>query len=170
MAKNNIYPAKSQEIFKRYAKVPVNIVAGLRVDPFDTRVQVGWTLSTSESDFDFKEKVRREFVYDNEVLEVYSEHEDVMFRRLNKNLLDKGLLKEYTGIQSDSTYNNFISDEQVTVIVEMRSLTDFREELEKFTSVDTLDRIKDAAVAANKSVKKIQIIDARLKAVQDDLD
>ncbi|MFN9113992.1 MAG: hypothetical protein ACK5XN_28335, partial [Bacteroidota bacterium] len=84
MAKNNIYPAKSEEIFKRYAKVPVNIVAGLRVDPFDTRIQVGWTLSTSEEDFDFSSKTRRNFVYDNEVIELYSSHEDVMFRRLNK--------------------------------------------------------------------------------------
>jgi|NOAtaT_7_FD_contig_21_5016189_length_1073_multi_9_in_0_out_0_3 hypothetical protein len=170
MAKNNIYPAKSEEIFKRYAKVPVNIVAGLRVDPFDTRIQVGWTLSTSEEDFDFSSKTRRNFVYDNEVIELYSSHEDVMFRRLNKNLLDKGLLKEYTGIQAENSSNNFISDEQVAIIVEIKSLTDFKQELEKFTSVATLSRIKEMAIATNKSVKKVQIIEARLKAVQDELD
>jgi hypothetical protein len=170
MTKNNIYPAKSEEVFKRYAKVPANIVAGLRMDPFDSRVQVGWTLSTNEDDFDFVNKTRKNFVYENEVIELYSPHEDLMFRRLNKNLLDKGLLKEYTGIQIETSSNNFISDEQVAVVVEIKSLTDLKQELQKFNSVVTLTRIKDMAIATNKSVKKVQIIEARLKAVQDELD
>lgn len=168
MSKNNIYPTKSHEVYKRYAKVPANIIAGLRADPFDPRIQVGWTLSTSEEDFDFVKKARARFTYENEVLEVYSEQEDVLFRRLNKNLLNQGLLKEYTGVDADtSSSTNFVTDEQINAIVEIRSLADFTKELTKFTSEDTLERILNAAVASNKSYKKIQAIEARIEAVKD---
>jgi hypothetical protein len=168
MARNNIYPTKSHEVYKRYAKVPTNIVAGLRADPFDSRVQVGWTLSTSEEDFNYETKTRAKFNYENEVIEIYSEQEDALFRRLNKNLLSKGLLKEYTGVDADAGDTaNFLTDAQVNAVVEIRSLADFTQELSKFTSEDTLQRILDAATASNKSFKKIQAVEARIKAVKD---
>lgn len=163
MAKNNIYLTLSDYVYRRYAKVPVNIVAGLRPDPLDPRVQIGWTLSTAEGDYNISDKKRVNFVYENEVIEVYSESEDVIFRRLNKALLDKGLLREYVGAQSTEISENFISDEGILTLVTMKSLADFKKELQKFTSSVTLTRIKERAEEVGVSVSKIRAIESRMQ-------
>jgi hypothetical protein len=170
MAMNNIYPTVSNEAYKKYAKVPINMLAGLRVDPTDTRVNVGWLLSTDEDNYDLSSNSRKAFVYDDEVIEIYSELEDKMFRRLNKGLFAKGLLKDYHESQLPIDTKNFISDAEITEIVDLRSMTEFMSRLDKFDSLSTLNRIRDFAISENKSVKKVQAIDARIKAVQDVVD
>jgi len=170
MAMNNIYPTVSNEAYKKYAKVPINMLAGLRVDPTDTRVNVGWLLSTDEENYDLPSNSRKAFVYDDEVIEIYSELEDKMFRRLNKGLFAKGLLKDYHESQLPIDTKNFISDAEITEIVDLRSMTELVSRLDKFDSLSTLNRIRDFAISENKSVKKVQAIDARIKAVQDVVD
>lgn len=170
MAMNNIYPTVSNEAYKKYAKVPINMLAGLRVDPTDTRVNVGWLLSTDEENYDLPSNSRKAFVYDDEVIEIYSELEDKMFRRLNKGLFAKGLLKDYHESQLPIDTKNFISDAEITEIVDLRSMTELVSRLDKFDSLSTLNRIRDFAISENKSVKKVQAIEARIKAVQDVVD
>lgn len=170
MAINNIYPTVAQGVFKKYAKVPINMLAGLRADPNDTRNNVGWVLNTDESNFDLSTNSRTAFVYDDEVIELYSEIEDKMFRRLNKTLFAKGLLKEYSEEDLPPNLKNFLSDAEVANIVDMRSLSEFAAKIDLFDSIPTLQRIKEYAIAENKSVKKIHVIDARIKAVQDVVD
>lgn len=161
MPKNNIYLPLSDSVYRRYAKVPVNIVAGLRPDPTDPRVQIGWTLSTAESDYDLVSKKRVNFVYENEVIETYSESEDKVFRRLNKTLLDKGLLREYVGTNNHEISENFINDDEIVNLVEMKSIADFKKALKRFTSLTTLARIKERAEDSGVSVTKIRAIEAR---------
>jgi hypothetical protein len=170
MAMNNIYPTVAEEAYKKYAKVPINMLAGLRVDPTDTKVNVGWLLSTDEENFDLSSNSRRAFVYEDEVIEIYSEMEDKVFRRLNKSLFAKGLLKDYHESQLPIDTKNFLSDAEVAEIVDLRSMVEFSSRLEKFDSLSTLERIRDYAVSENKSVKKVQAIEARIKAVQDVVD
>lgn len=169
MANNNIYLELEGNVYKRYEKVPVNIVSGLRANPLDTKLQVGWSLTTSEDDFSFKENRRTAFVYETEVIEIYSELEDKIFRRLNKNLFDKGLLKVHAGLTPEYDFANFITDEQVGEIINIRTMDEFKNKLDTYNSVSTLNRIKDAAVAANKSIKKVQLIDTRIEVVQDNV-
>ena len=169
MSRNNIYP-EMQKVFKRYAKVPVFIVAGLRLDPTDSRTQVGWTLSTSEDSFDFEGKRRTEFVYDDEVIEIYSEEEDKLFKRINKSLFSRGLLKEYNEEDLPPDLTNFMSDADIDEIVDLKTMSEFTKRLDSLTSVPTIKRIHEAALNKNKPIKKIQAIEARLKAVQDDVD
>lgn len=163
MAKNNIYLTMSNSVYRRYAKVPINIIAGLRPDPVDLRVQVGWTLSTAEQDYDLAARKRVNFVYENEVIEIYSEAEDKVFRRLNRSLLDSGLLREYIGEQSNEISDNFITDDAVLVLVSMKSNADFKKELQKFTSLVTLARIKERAEEIGVSIAKIRAIEARVQ-------
>jgi hypothetical protein len=170
MAINNIYPSISTGVYKKYAKVPINMLAGLRSDPLDTKVNVGWVLSTDEKNFDLASNSRTAFVYDDEVIEIYSETEDKIFKRLNKALFSKGLLKDYNEDELPVNLKNFVNDSEIYEIVELRSLAEFNSRLEKFDSVATLQRIREVAVSENKSVKKVQAIDARIKAVQDVVD
>ena len=169
MAKNNIYPA-FETIYKRYAKVPVHIVAGDRVDPHDSSKNVGWTLSTQEESFDFDTKRRSAFVYEDEVIELYSELEDKLFKRMNKSLFVNGLLKEYNEADLQPDLTNFLTDEEINEIVELKSMTEFNKRLYSLTALSTLQRVREAAVYQNKPIKKIQAIDARIKAAQDDTD
>jgi hypothetical protein len=169
MAKNNIYPA-FESVYKRYAKVPIHIVAGNRVDPQDSTKNVGWTLSTKEENFDIEKQKRTEFVYEDEVIEIYTPLEDKMFQRFNKSLFSLGLLKEYDQESLPPDMNNFLNDSDVLEIVEMKSLTELAKRLQLLTSVATLQRIRELAVSLNKTIRKIQIIDDRIKAVEDDTD
>ena len=166
MANNNIYLELEGSVYKRYEKVPINIVAGLRANPLDTKLQVGWSLTTDEEDFSIKENRRLAFVYETEVIEIYSEMEDRIFRRLNKSLFDKGLLKVHEGLTPEYDFANFITDEQVGEIINIRTMDEFKNKLDVYNSLSKLSRIKDAAVTANKSIKKIQLIDKRIEVVQ----
>lgn len=169
MANNNIYVELEGSAYKRYEKVPINIVAGLRANPLDTKLQVGWSLTTSEDDFSVKENKRTAFVYETEVIEIYSEIEDKIFRRLNKSLFDKGLLKVHEGLTPEYDFANFITDEQVGEIINIRTTDEFKNKLDAYNSLSTLNRIKDAAITANKSIKKIQLIENRIEVVQENV-
>ncbi len=163
MAKNNIYLTMNHDVHRRYAKVPVNIVAGLRPDPVDPRIQVGWTLNTAESDYDLATKRRINFVYENEVIEIYSEAEDRVFRKLNQALLNAGLLREYVGTAETEVSANFLTDDQVLEIVNIRSIADFKRELQAITSPVTLQRVKERAEDSNVTVSKLKALDARMQ-------
>lgn len=169
MAKNNIYPA-FDTVYKRYAKVPIHIVAGDRVDPQDSTKNVGWTLSTKEDNFSIETQKRTEFVYEDEVIEIYSALEDKLFQRMNKSLFSRGLLKEYDQESLPPDMANFLNDSEILEIVEIKSLTELAKRLQLITSLTTLQRIRESAVSLNKTVKKVQVIDDRIKAVQDDID
>ena len=88
---------------------------------------------------------------------------------MNKSLFDKGLLKVHEGLTPEYDFANFITDEQIGEIINIRTMDEFKNKLDMYNSLDTLNRIKDAAVAANKSIKKIQLIDKRIEVVQDNV-
>lgn len=170
MAMNNIYHMMQDSIYKRYTKVPINLVGGLRVDPTDTRLQIGWVLHTDEADFDFTTKKRTQFVYDNEVIEIYSESEDKLFRKLNAGLFRAGLLKEFFETDEVVSSPNFVNDSEIDRIVEIRSIADFQAELANFDALATLERIKQQLIDQGKSVKKVQLVENRIKEVRDVVD
>jgi len=170
MALNNIYFTLQDKIYKRYTKVPVNVVGGLRVDPTDTRLQIGWVLTTGEDSYDYSTKKRTKFVYDDEVIEVYSEPEDKLFRKLNSGLFRSGLLKEYNEENELVDSPNFVNDAEILRVIEIRSLAEFEAALKKFDAVATLERIYQQLIDQGKSVKKVQLVEARLKEVRDVVD
>lgn len=164
MSKENIYPELSGKVVKRYAKVPVHMVAGVRIDPYDSRRQVAWLLETSADNFDVKTKTRT-FSYEDEVIELYSDFEAESFVRLNKKLIAAGTLKVYEGTSSQVNEVNTMSDSQLNEIINLRANADFQEQLEKITSALTLVRMKHLATEAGKSIKRIQMIESRIEVL-----
>lgn len=165
-SKNNIFPDLEHKVFKRFCKVPVHVVAGLRPDPYETRKSIPFILQTHEENYDVKNK-RLKFEYEDEVIELYSQFEVDTFKRQNKLLFDKGFLKEYTEVQAEVSTENTVSDVKLEELANIRNNEAFAESLTKITSVLTLERLKQIATAAGKSVKKIQLIDARIEALED---
>lgn len=163
---NNIFPELEDKVFKRYSKVPVHILSGLRPDPYETRKTIPWVLQTKEENYDNKQK-KLTFDYEDEVIELYSQYEVDTFKRLNKAMFDNGYFKEYLGSQAPVNTTNILSDEELLIIADIRSNETFAHELTKLTSSLTLERLKQIATAAGKSVKKIQLIEARIEALND---
>jgi hypothetical protein len=164
MSKENIYPELSDKVVKRYAKVPIHIVAGVRIDPYDARRQVAWLLETQVENFDVKSKART-FNYEDEVIELYSDFEVDSFVRLNRKLIAAGTLKVYEGTGSLVNEVNTMSDSQLIEIINLRANVDFQEQLEQITSALTLVRMKHLATEAGKSIKRIQMIESRIEVL-----
>jgi hypothetical protein len=163
---NNIFPELEEKIFKRYSKVPVHMLSGMRPDPYETRKSIPWILQSKDKNYNIKAK-HLEFEYEDEVIELYSQFEVDTFKRLNKNLFDQGFFKEYAGEQAPVNTTNTISDNELENIANIRSNEAFAVEINKLTSPLTLERLKQIATAAGKSVKKIQLIDSRIEALED---
>lgn len=167
MATNNIYHELADKVVKRYAKVPLHIISGVRVDPHNQNAKVVWILKTELENYDFKTK-KTNFVYEDEVIELYSQFEADAFVRLNASLFKNGLIKEYHGKQDEVDLSNAIDDTELLRIANLKTISDFESSLEKFSSQLTLERLKQIAIQAGKSVKRIQLIDARIEALNDD--
>lgn len=163
---NNIFPELEGKIFKRYSKVPVHMLSGNRPDPYETRKSIPWVLQTKDINYDIKAK-HLEFDYEDEIIELYSQFEVDTFKRMNKALFDQGFFKEYIGEQVPVNTVNIISDNDLLEIANIRSNEAFAVEINKLTSPLTLERLKQIATAAGKSVKKIHLIDARIEALED---
>jgi hypothetical protein len=166
MSKQNIYYELSDKVVKRYAKVPVHLVAGVRIDPYDTKNTISWLLMTDASNYDEKTK-QRTFVYEDEVIELYSQYEADAFVRLNKKLIERGLLKVYTGSGNSVDETNTMSDDELSQILSIRSNEDFASEVNKLSSSLTLIRLKQLAIDLGKSVKRVQVLEARIKQLND---
>jgi hypothetical protein len=69
---NNIFPELEGKIFKRYSKVPVHMLSGMRPDPYETRKSITWVLQTKDTNYNIKTK-KVEFEYEDEVIELYSQ-------------------------------------------------------------------------------------------------
>jgi septum formation inhibitor MinC len=72
-------------------------------------------------------------------------------------------LQKNTNLKNAET----ISDNELENIANIRSNEAFAVEINKLTSPLTLERLKQIATAAGKSVKKIQLIDSRIEALED---
>lgn len=167
MSTNTIYPELADSVYIRYAKVPLHIVSGIRVDPHDPKSRVAWILKTDTSNYNLVTK-ERTFVYEDEVIELYSKLEHDVFLRVNANLIKNGLLKQYDGEASSVDSTNTVSDAELASLVSIRSNQEFEEKISGFDSVHTLTRLKQIAIEAGKSVKRVQLIESRIEAVDGD--
>jgi hypothetical protein len=142
------------------------MLSGMRPDPYETRKSIPWILQSKDKNYNIKAK-HLAFEYEDEVIELYSQFEVDTFKRLNKNLFDQGFFKDYHGEQAPVNTTNTISDNELENIANIRSNEAFAVEINKLTSPLTLERLKQIATAAGKSVKKIQLIDSRIEALED---
>lgn len=102
------------------------------------------------------------------LIDVWSEKEDVFFRRMNKRSFDLGVLREHSRPKDEvreRTIEEF-SDEELTAIINKPFLA-LQNALNKTESVAVLYRISTLASELEKSEKVIRAIESRLSEVQD---
>jgi hypothetical protein len=165
MSLNNIFPELEDKVYQRFSKVPTHMLAGTRPDPYETRKLIPWILQTKDENYNIKTK-ERTFNYEDEVIEFYSKFEADAFKRSNRQLFDAGVLKVYESSQEAVDESNTVPDSDLVLISNVRSNEQFLEEISKFTSVYTLERLKKIATDAGKSVKKIQLIEDQIEALK----
>ena len=148
---NNQYLHLQGKVYKRYIKSTLSIITGYRVNPEDLSKRLTYSLETPEKDVlyipdgedTFKADKRASVDYDSEVLEVYSEEEDRLFRRLNRTHIENGLLTEYTDPLTEIDTKNEITDRELKNIAEMKNLMQFKKRAKEITSPHTLKRLLD---------------------------
>jgi hypothetical protein len=140
------------KVYKRYIKTSLGVLSGKRPDPSDLNRSVPFVLSTPESLVTVEKSPDGEYDvitghaptidYEEEVLEVYSEDEDKIFRHFNRKSFEKGLLVEYTEEQEPISYENALTDEELEKIAFTKSLLQFKKRIQAITSEHTLERLE----------------------------
>lgn len=142
-SKHNLYPEFGDQVVERWQKACIHPVAGTRLDPYDTTgKRLDFILISAEEDFNFDTR-KLTFRYDNDIIELYSAREVTVFRALNQNAIESGLLVPYGNSRAQINTVNALTDEQVLEIAEMSNLLKFRKALAEITSINTLKRILD---------------------------
>jgi hypothetical protein len=92
------------------------------------------------------------------VIEVYTEDDDVLFRRYNKVAIDRGyLIEEAHDFSYDSV--NSVSDGQLKdMLKESKNLVSLRKKVEKFTSDVPVRRLLEFAMEEDRTVKTIEYL------------
>lgn len=163
MSVNHQFIELSELAVKRYTKTVPYIVSGKRLNPHNKTAKMDFTLKTHSKDFDFETKKAKSFDYEHEVVELYSEDEVRFFIRMNRYLLDQGLIKEYFGTNpSQANLDNFLSDEEIKEIAASRTPPILKKKIHTITSTVTLERIKAAAIILNRTIGMIAILDNKI--------
>jgi hypothetical protein len=117
-ASNNIFPQLASKIFARYKKTVPYMLGGRRLDPFkvNENAEMDWILQTDDDNFDFITKQPSGFTYEDEVIELYSEVELQVFKKLNAALFSEGLLQVYQGTQTEVVDNTGIDLDELAKI------------------------------------------------------
>lgn len=159
---NHQFVQFSEQVYARYVKTVPYIVSGMRSNPFEPGKLVSWVLQTPEHNYDFETKRVTHVSYSDEVLEVYSAAEDAILKRSNRGLFEQGLLKEYTEAAPVMDTANVLTDEDVAEIARLTTLAAMKSKLATITSPVTLQRVRDKARELDRSVRIIELIDARI--------
>lgn len=161
MSKHNIYPQFTDRIVSRWQKTTIYPIAGKRLDPHDKNKQLDFILRTREENYNFETK-QITVVYDDEVLELYSDDEQRLFLALNRAAVEAGLLKPYTETKRAVDETNILSDEQVTALATTANHLKFEAEIKKITSLITLRRIAQE-IPDTRSLKFFRVVENRIK-------
>ena len=155
MSKNHQYIELQDKVYSRYIKTGVAILSGMRSDPYDPKNRIPYILKTPDSVVIWQEESdnegnthlvvpqgRKPIIYEDEVLEVYSEAEDRVFKQLNRKLIESGDLIPYHEERlSDINMSNALSDNDIVLIANSATIPIFKKKIKTITSAPTLLRI-----------------------------
>jgi hypothetical protein len=153
MSMNNILLTATNPPTHRYAKTIPSKLSGLRLDPV-TFVAIPFVLHTPNA---------RDFVYDDAVIELYSDREHRHFLQVNRAFIKAGFLKEYHGEAEPEDLSNIISDEEVEQIASIRTVLAMKARLKDITSPVTVDRVLSMAKHIGRPASIITLIQQRLE-------
>lgn len=163
---NHQFIEYSDQTVKRYIKTVPNIVAGVRLNPHNPQEQISFLLQTSPHDFDFTQHRVVGHTYENDVLELYSDKELKLFLKMNRNLIEQGLIKEYDGNHAETNLSNLLNDEEVKEVAALKPISALTERLSAITSEITLKRILEAAEELNRPHNSIRAIQNRINELE----
>lgn len=158
MASTNNYFLSAGDPVKKYVKTIKSKVSGSRLEPGSTNIRpIFFVLETHDSG---------EFVYEDEVLELYSDRETKHFLQSNRSLIRQGLLQEYNGEAEPVDTSNMLTNDMVQEIASTRNANELTTRLNTYTSGVSVSRILEAATTIGRPKKILDIINARLTALQ----
>ncbi len=145
----------SDQVVKRYTKARLQPLTGWRLNPrnaVNPNERLEFLLATPEDNVLFTPydqdgngeptKVKQvKFTYEDEVLELYTEVEARSFERMNRLLIENGLLVEYNDTASAVNKVNTISDAELRKIAKLKMITAFKARVNELTSVYTLETL-----------------------------
>lgn len=150
MSVNNIFLIVVDPPYKRYVKTVPSSIGGIRLNSEGTNTTEFVLRSHPDG-----------FVYDDEVLEIYTDREDRFLRQSNKTLFQKGYLKEYIGEQPQLDTSNMLTDSEIEEIASIRNVAVLQKRLNEITSILSMKRILDLATEIGRPAKTLQIIKKR---------
>ena len=147
----------SEQVKKRYIKTRLEPLTGWRLNPrnaVNPNERMDFLLATPEENLDIvpydtngsgqptqHKQVR--FSYEDEVLELYTEFEVRAFERMNRLLIENGLLIEYDAEAPAINKANVLSDAEIIKIANLKTVTALKKRLAEITSIETLKTLLD---------------------------
>lgn len=162
MSKNHQFLEFSENVVKRYAKTVPYVISGYRLNPHNPNERLDFILKTPENNFDFQAKKLKGLDYETEVIELYSTQEANMFLRLNKNAIERGLLKEYDGTPNEVSTENLVNDAEILELASIKAPNSLKSRLKTITSTVVVERILDKAIELGRSVTIIKLLEDKL--------
>lgn len=173
MSKNHQYVQLADKAIKKYVKTVNQAVTGYRLDPTRLENRIDWLLSTPEGYFDViwndgeeVKLVRKNFSYDDEVLELYSQIEVDVFLRSNRGLVERGILVEYIGDVPELDTTNMLTDAQIAEVAATKNILSLRKKLSEISSAETINRILEAAEKLDRPMSVAKAIQDRKRELQ----
>lgn len=157
MASVNVqYPQLLKQPVARFERAIISGVSGRRLNPQGLAVVEFLIQPNDPSD------------YDEAILELYSDEELAVFKRLNRPLFEQGLLVPFEGDRTAVGMVNIMTDAQIEeVISQSLTIKDIGLKVQPITSVFTLDRFIKIAVEMGKTSRYVKVIEDRKKELED---
>lgn len=152
----NIIVTAENEPIKKFAKAIPSKLAGRRLDPF----------KMSEIAFVLESDPKEGFLYENDVVEIYSERELRFFLHANRTFIKEGYLKEFHGSPTEADVTNVISDEEIERIAALRTGPMIAKRIGELTSLVAVQRVLDMAQHIGRPASIIKIIEKRIQELQ----
>jgi len=170
---NHQFPEFSDRVIARYVKTVMTPISGYRLNPrngVNPNERIEFLLTTDESDIevipyddgqDTKHKQVR-FSYDNEVLELYSDLEVRSFERMNRLLIENGILVPYSESAPEIDKTNLLTPREIKTLI--KSTPDIlKEKLSVITSLQILEKIlTEMENNDTTTMAQLKIVKARL--------
>lgn len=169
---NHQFMEFSDQVIKRYTKARLQPLTGWRLNPRNTvnpNERIEFLLATPEQNVEFTPYGEGEptkakqviFTYEDEVLELYTAIEVRSFERMNRLLIENGLLVEYNDTASAVNTANTLSDAELRKIAKLKLISAFKIRVNELTSIYTLESLMNimetidtVTVAQMKAVKE----------------
>lgn len=169
---NHQFVEFGDQVVARYVKTRLEPLMGFRLNPrnaINPNDRIDFLLATPEDNVQFTPYsdgqptvvTATRLTYADEVLELYSDVEVRAFERMNRLLIENGLLIPYHSTAPDVDTTNSLNDSELRALAKIKTLDVFKARVQSLTSIHTLqalltvmDSIESVTNAQMKVVKQ----------------